>query len=265
MNLDSLSELSSRRELNARATSDSERKAAIRTNRDAFSYVQIKLADQVRKGVASNVSRDKKIEGDAKTRIDFLSLLPLSEQRRLFLYTMSSIPKAGERVRALFGAPPYPWLLEEDAYTLSASGIAPSRSNMSAEVLLGTQHGTVYNYYSFGVEHFVDMSGRQYRVTPLEFSESGAQLVIAKAFEMGRINLTCRIPKKVKRKNSNNPIFKTQKLAFPKTGDALELQKSPILRDINLFQAQIRLRFVVTRVQPRSLTSSTALVEVRRV
>lgn len=239
--------------------------SSIDTNRDAMNYVSKVVNTQMRLAEATGAQRDTAIEGDRSARLAFLSLLGQTSQRTLFMAIFKE-PGSAERVQSIFGSPPYPWLGKEDAVLLNASGIAHSRVNMSSDALSGVET-LVLNYNTFGLEHYVDPNGRQYRVTPLGSTRMDDPLFIAHAVaELSQFDTTCRIPKKVVRRGTGGrPVYERAKQRFPRIGETLHLTQSPLLSAIRLLNNSKEFSATVTKVVPRSSDSATALVQLRRV
>lgn len=238
---------------------------SIDTNRDAMEYVSKVVNAQVRLADASGAQRDVAVEGDRAARLAFLSLLGVTSQRTLFMAIFRQ-PGSSDRIQSIFGSPPYPWLAKEDAVLLNAAGIASRRVNMSSDALSGVE-ASVLNYNNFGLEHYVDQSGRQYRVTPLGQTRLGDPLFIAHAVTaLSQFDTTCRIPKKVVRRGAGGrPTYEREKQRFPRIGETLQLTQSPLLGTIRLLSNSKQFAATVTKVVPRSSDAATALVQLRRV
>ena len=237
---------------------------SIETNRDAMQYVQAVIKLQVRIAAITHVAIGQTVEGDRSARLAFLSLLNLESQRSVFMEFFRQ-EGASQRVQSIFGSPPYPWLKKEDAVLLSVSGIASRRINMSSESLGETQ-GNILNYNTFGLEHYADKQGRQYRVTPRAGVRLDNVLFISEAVaDLSAFDTTCRIPKKLVRKTTGGrPIFEKSRLQFPRIGEALMLAQSPTLGGIRRLNTSKELTAVVVKVVPRTSNAATALVQLRR-
>lgn len=254
----------------ARAAAAAEPRASlhIATNADAFAVVQAKLRAQLALPADAKVA-SRRLAGDAAARAAFLTLLPLAEQRRLFLGTLAGHPRAAGRARALFGAPPYPWLLAGDGVALQAAALAPSRRHMSGQDALDGALGGVAAFGAFGAEHYVDDGGRKYRVTPLELTSSADRFFVASALEgSAAIHFTCRAPRRARRAKplaAGTPPSKAAVARLPRVGEVVRLRLGRALGDIDTLMAFRTLLVRVVRVRPRRAGASTALVETARV
>jgi hypothetical protein len=245
------------------AASRHDARVDIATNGDAYLVVQERLRAQLSLPADENVP-SRRLSGDSAARSAFLTLLPLAEQRRLFLWTLASFPQATMRVRAIFGTPPYPWLFANDGAALQAAAFAPSRRNMSGQDALSVL-GTVSSYVTFGQAHFRDSSERQYRVTPLALTRSADRFFVARAFEStAELHFTCRVPKRARRAKPGTPPAK-RSAGLPRVGELLQLRMARALRGVSALGAFETLRVRVSRVQQRRAGAATALVQTARV
>lgn len=237
---------------------------SIDTNRDALQYVQSVIKLQVRIAAITQVEVGQQTEGDRSARLAFLSLLGLESQRTVFMEFFRQEGASG-RVQPIFGSPPYPWLKKDDAVLLNASGIAHRRTNISSETL-GDLQGSVLNYNTFGLEHYTDRDGLQYRVTPRASVRLDDVLFISEAVsDLAIFDTTCRVPKKiVRRTTGGRPVFEESKPRFPRLGDALTLTQSSTLSGIMRLTTSREFSAVVMKVVPRAAGAATALVQLRR-
>ena len=238
---------------------------SIDTNRDAIEYVTTLINMQLVSAEEHGVRRDIKIEGDRYARLAFLSFLGIDSQRMLFMGIFNKTCSV-QRLQSIFGAPPYPWLKDGDVVVLNAAGISRSRVNMSPSAVGGVLTN-ILNYNTFGMEHYIDQNGRQYRVTPTETTRPDDPFFISHAITaLSQFETTCRIPKKVvKRVAGGRPVYSRQKQRFPRMGEVLYLSQSKLLGAVKLLNKSKELSATVIKVAPRSSGSATALIQLRRM
>jgi len=216
------------------------------------------------------------ISGDAAVRRTIQTFLTYSQQRQLFRDVVGS--NHGERVRALFGAPPYNFLCNGDSLLLDAAGIAHGRVNMAYDTM------RVPNYGQFGVAACVDQKGREYRLhmrvdaTQAKDEDRLAALgidaiqIALDASCDGACELVCRIPRKKRlRKDSREEmieaghevVFLSQGL--PHMNELITLMNAPMLKSLgnsSLFSDTMQLMVRgVTSSNPRA---STGRIRVTR-
>ena len=218
--------------------------------------VQINLA--VEQGVAFNTS----IRGDSQTRNAFYTLLPTTHQRNLFL-RIASNQTAWPRLRSLFGAPPYSFLLPQDAYILNATGIARSRSNMAHE-----DH-KIQNYTQFGTGQLVDEYDREYRVVDATISEHDLLPSSRESLSSNnKVHLVVRIQKRSKQERIRRlkDISLRKTMMFPSLGETILLKQTKKmlrLQGVNV-DSDSQTAFRVLQVKPRDLNASTASILAAR-
>jgi len=237
----------------------------LRTVGQAVDRMREQLDERVQAGIDEHAAPNVALPGDAPVRAAFYTLLPAVQQRLLFL-EYASQPRAWPRIRGLFGAPPYGFLQPGDAATLSASGFARGRVNMTFDALR-----TVSAYAHFGAGQLQDELEREYNVvirgkTPpededpllfdLQETSTGTQLVLQV---------------RVKRRSRDQRVAimkegaQRAQLEFPRPGHQVTLAPKQAIQRLLGAQGPPPERTVrVNRVAPRSANCSTAamLVEV---
>lgn len=136
-----------------------------KTLEELAQMMRVSIETQVAKAHAQSVMPQNKVRGDGALRVAFLVLLPPKTQRTVLLNALS-LPSVWPRVRPIFGAPPYSFLLPGDAEQLAATGFARSRVHMSFDSVRAAS-----SYLEFGHGHFVDEHRRQYKLLRLGNSE----------------------------------------------------------------------------------------------
>ena len=127
---------------------------------EAVDFVLSLFENQIREALEQKAEANTPIRGDSDAKSSFLTLLPLTEQRHLFL---SLCRRAAflPRIRSLVGAPPFAFLSPNDDGILNASGISYCRSNLFSE-------NSIPNNSQIGNGHFMDEVGRRYRIVMRE-------------------------------------------------------------------------------------------------
>ena len=142
--------------------------AHLTTVGEAVEYCLALFDRQVERAELENTPPNEPTTGDASARMSFLSLLPLSEQRAVFL-SLTRRAAVWPRIRTLVGAPPYSFLRPEDDQILRAAGLAKGRVHMARQG--GSNLATGSN--DFGVPQFTDESERSFKF--LAASNTGVQ------------------------------------------------------------------------------------------
>jgi hypothetical protein len=148
-------------------------------------------------------------------------LLPSKLQRAVFVEVMST-REAWPRARSLFGAPPYAFLLPQDAGMLSAAGISFGRKNMTYNEF------QLPNYSQFGSAHMVDEYEREYRVSQENDDLSAPVAVLSLGnFHLGArgVLLLVRLKKRTTRVRVeiNKSEDERRTLLFPRVNEKLRL------------------------------------------
>ena len=201
------------------------------------------------------------LPGDAQVRSAFYTLLPPQQQREVFLEFVSQVD-AWPRVRSLFGAPPYGFLLPGDAWNLNAGGFAAGRANMAYDT---TTLAACYSH--FGAGQLVDGALREYNVVShgRAVPDSSTPLLCDLNRRRGATS-SCKCIKRVKRQERVGIIRDREKrvqLCFPMPGEELTLRQSDKIRKLLSVRGQgPELHVRVRRVVPRAQNASTAALVV---
>lgn len=242
------------------------RPVRITTLEEATEHCKELLTRQMQKAQHLGAEMNVAISGDAHARTSVLTLLPDSEIRNVFMWFLQT-RGAVERIRSLFGCPPYHFLLPQDNGLIRAKGVVSSRTNMTYSNL-----NKAASYSQFGSAHLVDMQGRDYRV--LSDSNHTIQDRLPFAFDEETrhkpYHMQVRIKKmRLAQKRTLMRDASTRgRVTFPRVGDTLQMRYS---RELNLIwiarteeDAQT-LTFRVVAISPRASNSSTASVLLTKV
>ena len=250
------------------------------TNGDLMQLMSDSINMQITRARDVNAPPNLDITGDSALRRTMQTFLTYTQLRQLFRDVVGS--NNGQRIRALFGAPPYAFLCEGDSMLLDAAGIAHGRINMAYDSI------RVPNYSQFGVATCVDYKGREYRlymrVDAKQTDDSDRQAsmgidaihIALDASRDGSCELICRIPRTKRLRNDsreemqgydNEVVFLAQGL--PHMNENITLKNAPSLSksvktytQISLYPENIQL--LVRGVTSSSPRASTGLVRVTR-
>ena len=212
--------------------------ARVSTFGEAMEYCNMLLRHQVGLAAQANAEANVAIKGDAFARRSAVTLLTTQQMRQLFLRILQD-RSTWQRLRPLFGAPPYHFLAPEDAGLIRAAGLGQGRRNMAYE-----QSGAA-NYNQFGIAHLLDQHGREYRAvrsasassgtTVQTHTQEGANQPVPYAFSAlraaRRVQFFCRLKKKRRSQRSKllrDPARRAA-LSFPSVNEELVLTYSPEL------------------------------------
>lgn len=222
-------------------------------------YLISRMQQQISKSIELEVPANESTTGDNQLRLMFYTLLPSHIQRRVFLHLLRD-RSSWLRLRTLFGTPPYSFLHTNDDGVLRAAGISHVRIHMA----YGQYH--VPSYSQFGIAHFVDSIGREYRLI-LDVTTDEDPLPPLALRTVSSVRLVCRI-KKISR-GVRNVMMKTREgqhaLSFPRIGEPLLLQyTTAIVRMMHLDKNILSDRFSVSvrNLKTTELKASTALLNV---
>ena len=194
-----------------------------------------RMEAQVAHPDAQHAPINSSIVGDGVAKKAFLTLLPVDIQRTVFLKIAGS-QKSWPRLRALFGAPPYPFLRPSDADVIRAAGIAHGRTNMSYDDKPDQRH-TSLNYTQFGLPHMIDQHGRQYRIAQEGANADQTHVALYSFTGDGRersklVLLHVRIKRRGRVEKMK--LMKTregaQAITFPSLGEKLRMDESLEMR-----------------------------------
>ena len=233
-------------------------RADVATAAEALEYCADLVQKQVGLAVERGAPPNQATDGDSDVKR--LMFLMLSQQavRAVFLRATRT-QEAWPRLRSLFGAPPYSFLLPEDAGLMRATGIASGRVNMSFR-----SPGVSAGYSEFGGGHFVDDYSREYKMTSAADNDK-------LAFDMQTtaqvLSMSVRVPKK--RRGDRVAMLKDAEkrsaALFPRVGEVLDLSYAPALQAVwERANEDESMRVLVKGLVPRGPHASTAaLVAVK--
>lgn len=219
---------------------------------------QIALAER------ENATANEGVRGDAAARDTFLTLLPLPEQRALFLHLVRD-RSFWPRIRTLVGSPPFPFLRPQDDAILRPAGITRGRSHMA------DLEGDISSYLSFGSAQFVDDAMRDFKVVDKrqgyrQGTPFGRSTSDRRAQELPFVGLSSGdgvvLEVRLKKRSISSKIDIARRLGkigresveFPRTGSTLRLQPSKRLFHVVSRDFTVR----VGSVYAKSANSSVA-------
>jgi len=230
----------------------------ITTVGDALEFIHDLIVEQIQIATEASTPNNRPIQGDSNVRDRFYTLLPFKQQRQLFL-RVAGDQKSWPRLRSMFGAPPYAFLLPQDAYILNATGISRSRANMAYE------ESRIQNYSQFGVGQLVDEHEREYRVLDSTATDSDPlPSSLSSLHDTGSVQLVVRVQRRSKaeriRRLRDASLKKT--ISFPMPGETIVVQETKRLLKMQNRTNELRASNVlrVIQVKPRDANASTAAV-----
>lgn len=219
----------------------------LQTAGDAYTVCQALFEEQIELAATERPAPNAPIAGDSSARTAFQMLLTDAQQRELFLHTASN-QRSWPRLKTLVGAPPYHFLMPEDAAVLSASGFARGRVNMAYDVV-----GTIANQSQFGPGQLVDEHTREYRIAPRKI-EPTDPLPGAEYFNNASKDLVLQVKIKkhtnTEKRNLYHSEFKKQ-LFFPQPGETITLQETSRLLSARGLRVPSQTRLRVKALWPR--------------
>ncbi len=236
--------------------------ADLLTLRDAEEFCRTLIEEQVTKAESEMAAPNEAIRGDKECRRAFLVLLPTAAQRALFLSMVGST-RIWPRMSCLFGAPPFYFLMPNDAGALNAFGFSK-------------QHGRVSMVYDtltfpssadFGVQ-YTDQHGRDYRIGSIEFFDSSTPLVGRGFFDHQNARtavFTVKVRKKSKKEKTRLLKTDAKRVTLPRVGEILVLTMSPGLALLlkGGAERERRLQLKVQTVAGRASGTNTAQIDAR--
>jgi hypothetical protein len=220
----------------------------LQTAGDAYAVCQALFDEQIELAATERATPNEPIAGDSSARTAFQMLLTDAQQRELFLHTASN-QRSWPRLKALIGAPPYHFLMPQDAAVLNAAGFARGRANMTYET-----GGTVANQNQFGPGQLVDEHTREYRISPRQIAPSDP-LPGADYFNNATKDLVLQVKVKkhtnTEKRNLYHSEFKKQ-LFFPQPGETITLQETSRLLSARGLRVPSRTRLRVKALWPRA-------------
>ena len=219
--------------------------------------IEVQLAFAAELGAPPNQT----VRGDSRARAAFRLLLPDPMQREVFLATAAS-PSAWQRLRPLFGAPPYHFLRPEDAGLLRAGGFAKHRTRMAYE-----NANVAANVGQFAAQ-FVDDEKREYRVAPQRAS-SGDALPGHSYFSALGGNLV-RMNVKIKKRSfrAKQQLYQAgqrRELTFPGVGERVHLTTTKALASATRNDDTQGTRMLIVALSARDRKAHTAVLLARAV
>jgi hypothetical protein len=236
--------------------------SSIRTIGDALDAIQELFLRQIDRAEVENTPPNEPCEGDTAARDSFLTILPIPDQRALFL-TMARQFRFLPRIRTLVGSPPYPFLRQEDDAVLRPAGITRGRSHMA---VAGSD---ISSYASFGSAQFLDGSTRDFKIVGKHLVSnhliSGQSLMHRRNLELPFINLASGdgvvLEVRIKKRSLQRKLeiargrgdVAREAVLFPRAGSTLNLQPTRRLRAVT---GDLSVR--INAVQPRSTDGNVA-------
>lgn len=229
----------------------------VQTIGEAVEYVLHLMTQQIDVAAQRGTNPNEPTSGDGAARSTFYTLLPDQQQREVFLQ-MAGQMRVWPRLRSLFGAPPYGFLMPQDGGVLRATGIAAGRSNMTHE-----SFQTAASYAQFGTGQLTDELEREYRVIRNDAPAPSDPLPFNLAMHgRAEVMLQCRVPRR--NRQLKMEMIKDEslrhRLTFPRPGERITLKQT---RRVLVIQgrpqnADTRTILKIRRVVPRSLGAATA-------
>lgn len=134
-------------------------------NQTLFKLFLDSCLHQINQSKLERLNPMQSLRSDPIIRKSIYTYLTASQQRTLFL-RLGALGHA-TRFRALFGAPPYAFLLPGDAEMLDTTMLAPKRTRFAYE-----DSNRIPTHCQFGQAHCYDVDGREYRLHDPGFPES---------------------------------------------------------------------------------------------
>ena len=233
---------------------------SVETLDEATVLVRNLVQRQIERARELNAAPNTSIAGDGVARGVMLLLLPEPMLRRVFL-EVAKAPAAWPRIRALFGAPPYHFLLPEDGGTLRAAGFARGRENIAYD-----EAHRIANVAQF-VAQFEDPYEREYRMVVRDASGRDAVPGARRVFE--HPDATLRLQVKIRKRSRKQKQLLARgetkrRLFFPRPGERLELRETRALQRVLRLRAPKTFEVQVVGVRPRGLRAHTAELVVRK-
>lgn len=228
--------------------------ATVSNDAQAYAHVDSILQKQA---VATASRSGKRVPGDIPFRTRFLTLLRAADQRRMFMQFVSVAANV-HRTAALFGQPPYAFLLPSDASMLSAAMLGASRRNMCKAMLKQHQPEAVSQIPStanFGAAHYVDSSSRQFRVfsTAMDRDDGAGGFFVRRAVKKRDLQVVIRIRK----------VGGPKEQRMPMLGEQLNLSLGRAIKKLDGMRGASHVVGTVSALALRSHNSATALLRVR--
>ena len=232
----------------------------LETISDALDYCNSLVSMQIERAKETHVAMNESIHGDERARKSMFTLLPNQYIREVFLNVIRT-NDALPRIRPLFGAPPYSFLLPEDAGLVRSGGFAPSRVNMTYD-----KSNMTANYSQFGLPQLVDSYMREYRIVAFGKVEKGDSLLFNfdAHYSSKPLRMDVRVPKRSRQERVKmlKDASLRKAIVFPNVGETVVLQYSNSLQQVWGVRAHASPTFqvVVRSLTPRSTNGTTATI-----
>ena len=229
----------------------------VRTTGQAYLFCQGLVDTQLQNALIEHPGPNKAIKGDGAARLAILLLLSDRQRRKLFLSVANNM-SAWPRLRSLFGAPPYNFLLPQDAGALRAGGFAKARANMTYD------GARAANTAQFGPGQFEDQHTREYRVIPRDDNEFTP---IGSTFFDSDVQLVLQVKVKKRSRTEKSGLVKSilkQQTFFPQPGETVVLKETKSMLIAMGARVPTQTALKVRALYPRGDGCSTATITVVR-
>ena len=242
-------------EPNARSSAASR----LETLGEARAHVRALIDAQLERAQEMRPPLNVVIHGDGAARGTLLLLLPEPMMRDVFLQ-VARAREAWPRLRPLFGAPPYHFLLPQDGGTLRAGGFARDRERMTYE-----EAGRIANVAQFAAQ-FVDAYTREYRVVVRDPHDADRVPGVRQVRELRENALRMQVKIRKRNRALKRQLARgdtKRQLFFPRVGEVIELRESRLLQRVLGLRAPGAVEVRVLGVRPRGRGAHTAELFVR--
>jgi hypothetical protein len=234
---------------------------------DAVEYCRSLIEKQIVRASAEKAKANEHVEGDAISRIVFLTLLPNESQRRLFLEIMNR-REVWPRCFCLFGAPPFYFLRSGDAEALETWGFSQHRRRKH----MTYERSTIPSLAHFGVQ-YTDEYDRDYRVGILDRLADHTFLPGRGFFDEYPSSKQLVFNVKVRKRSSaeKRRLMKTidkERILMPRAGQLVRLTMSQPMRTLLGISASAKettLGLKIVSVLSRGVGANTSSVIVKRI
>ena len=226
---------------------------------EARAYVRALMDAQLERAFELRPPPNAVMPGDGAARGMLLLLLPEPMMRDVFL-EVARTRAAWPRLRPLFGAPPYHFLLPQDGGTLRAGGFARDRERMAYE-----EAGRIANVAQFAAQ-FVDPYTREYRVVVRDPHDGDHVPGVRQVRELRENSLRMQVKIRKRNRAVKRQLARgdtKRQLFFPRVGEVIELRESRPLQRVLGLRAASTVDVRVLGVRPRGRGAHTAELFVR--
>ena len=235
------------------------RRTGMQTLGEARAYVRAPMDAQLERAFELRPPPNAVMPGDGAARGMLLLLLPEPMMRDVFLQ-VARTREAWPRLRPLFGAPPYHFLLPQDGGTLRAGGFARDRERMAYE-----EAGRIANVAQFAAQ-FVDPYTREYRVVVRDPHDGDHVPGVRQVRELRENSLRMQVKIRKRNRAVKRQLARgdtKRQLFFPRVGEVIELRESRPLQRVLGLRAASTVDVRVLGVRPRGRGAHTAELFVR--